>query len=37
MKTRTAMEFFAKELKPPRKNARKKQERADAAPAPATG
>jgi hypothetical protein len=37
MKTRTAMEFFAKELKPPRKNARKKQERVDAPAAPATG
>jgi hypothetical protein len=36
-KTRTAMEFFAKELRPPRKNARKKQEQVDAAPAPATG
>jgi hypothetical protein len=37
MKTRTAMEFFAKELVPPKKNARKKQERVDAAPAPASG
>lgn len=37
MKTRTAMEFFAKELAPPKKNARKKQERVDAAAAPATG
>jgi hypothetical protein len=36
-KTRTAMEFFAKELQPPGKNARKKQERVDAAAAPATG
>ena len=37
MKTRTAMEFFAKELAPPKKNARKKQERVDAPAAPATG
>jgi hypothetical protein len=36
-KTRTALEFFAKELTPPRKNARKKQERVDAASAPAAG
>jgi hypothetical protein len=36
-KTRTALEFFAKELQPPRKNARKKQERVDAAAAPAAG
>jgi hypothetical protein len=37
MKTRTAMEFFAKELTTPKKNARKKQERVDTAAAPATG
>ena len=36
-KTRTALEFFAKELTPPRKNARKKQERVDADAAPAAG
>jgi hypothetical protein len=36
-KTRTALEFFAKELTPPRKNARKKEERVDAAAAPAAG
>jgi hypothetical protein len=36
-KTRTALEFFAKELQPPSKNARKKQERVDAAAAPAAG
>ena len=36
-KTRTAMEFFAKELQPSGKNARKKQERIDAAAAPAAG
>jgi hypothetical protein len=36
-KTRTALEFFAKELRPPSKNARKKQERVDAAEAPANG
>jgi hypothetical protein len=33
-KTRTALEFFAKELKPPRKNARKKKADEAAAPAP---